>query len=431
MGSIISATAFGQYLVHQTPVFDKEILRDMRPTEGWVGHVSTGVFQAFQGTQLTIDRFHHVQPDMTKRWTSSSAAACTGTPCDKDETRIGWGNTRDTYDLEEASFASDLLCFDQQMHVTHAREHIRQIISDILRPATSDINSDFLRKRCAANAGTKWLADSSQTSFTFAWDGAQSDITMTVTGGDPTSALTGQMLQRRYHPLLLQGACGKNPTEMGQMLELCTDLDTLWELNKGGFGIIDSTPTSLNDRWRFTEWADAGKFFKYGWTGAVGNFGCRVDLKPLRFKQLSAGSYQVVYPFRNVAATNGIKSIVNTDYQDAEYQFSYIHNRNAFEVLVANAQPINPMMPFAARDFGGKWQFVMDNLGEDNSGNVIENKRRNKGQFIADFKMAFKPRQTEWEELIFHKRRRPVVTTVSVASQTLGDQVYLSYNYEC
>ena len=59
-------------------------------------------------------------------------------------------------------------------------------------------------------------------------------------------------------------------------------------------------------------------------------------------------------------------------------------HKKGLEALVMDAQPVNPEMPFSSRNFGGKWQFVMDNLGAGENGCVVENKRRNKGQFIAD-----------------------------------------------
>ena len=86
---------------------------------------------------------------------------------------ITWGSTRLVYFLEEQSWATPLLCFDQEMHVTHAREQFRQIISDILKPATSAIWSNYLRKRVAQYAGQQWVANSQfgnvGGSFTYNW----------------------------------------------------------------------------------------------------------------------------------------------------------------------------------------------------------------------------------------------------------------------
>jgi hypothetical protein len=88
---------------------------------------------------------------------------------------------------------------------------------------------------------------------------------------------------------------------------------------------------------------------------------------------------------------------------------------------------MSPEMPFADRNFAGRWQFVMDNLGADVNGQPIENKRRNKGQFIADFQHAWKPRYTELSELYFHKREPSCVVQISPCNPDPG---YPAQNYE-
>ena len=74
-------------------------------------------------------------------------------------------------------------------------------------------------------------------------------------------------------------------------------------------------------------------------------------------------------------------------------------------VLVARTQSVNPLMPFANRSLGGQWQFVMDNLGADCNGVAIENKRRNKGQFLAHFVLSYKPQYTECPRSKRHEHR--------------------------
>jgi len=54
---------------------------------------------------------------------------------------------------------------------------------------------------------------------------------------------------------------------------------------------------------------------------------------------------------------------VNPDYQAAQYTISFIWHKMAMEALVAEPASVNSEMPFGSRNFGGKWQFVMDNLG--------------------------------------------------------------------
>ena len=436
--AIVSCDKFTQFLVNQEPVYDRLILSDIRPSEGWIGHISTGTFPAYSGVEHTLDRFNHVFPDITQAWNRTQASSCVGTPCDKTENCIGWGATRITYFLEEQSWATPLLCYDQEMHITHAREHFRQIISDILKPATNEIMSNFFRRRALEHAGRKWVADANMTEFTGSWVLAGTQEIYYDATACPTSKLTPQMLQRRVHPLMLLGYMGKQPfKDSPPFIELVTDMETTWDLDK------QTTVSSIGDKWRFTEWDAANKYWRYGFGGQLGNYVIRVDPTGLRFNLVGAAPgggcrFQVVLPYTNVASSGaggaaGLKSEVNDDYQNAQYTMSFIWHKKGMEALVADATPVNPEMPYSSRNFGGKWQFVMDNLGADQDGCVIENKRRNKGQFIADFKLAIRPLYTEFVEAIFHKREPACVTVVAPCNADPGypTQDYDSCNEVC
>jgi len=437
--TILSCTQFTQFLVDQTPVFDKEILMDIRPTDGWIGHMSMGQFPSYSGTEHTLDRFNAVFPDTTQQWNRVYSTGCVGTPCDKTEHCIGWGAERITYYLEEQSWATNLLCFDKDMHITHAKEQYRQIISDILKPATSAIMSQFMRKRALTHAGKKWIADANQTEFTFAWVLSGTSETFLDVSALPTSKLTPQMLQRRVARLMGEGYFGKQPfKDMPPLIELVSDMETVWDLDRS------VSLLSIGDKWRFSEWDAANKYYRYGFSGQLGNYATRVDPLGMRFNyrgQVGVGGthrFQIVLPYRNVASSGaggepGIKSEYNPDYDRAQYGISFIWHKKGMEALVSDATPINPEMPFSSRNFGGKWQFVMDNLGSGPDGCVIENKRRNKGQFIADFKLAIKPRYTEFVEAIFHKRERACVIEIDTCATDPGypTQDYDSCNTAC
>jgi hypothetical protein len=446
----INGCQFTQFLVDQQPVYDKLILEDIRPEDGWILHVETGTFPSNSGVQHTLDRFNHVWPNVTKVWNATQAGNCLGTPCNLPENYITWGSTRLTYFLEQQSWATPLLCYDQEMHITQAKEQFRQIISDILKPASSAINSNFLRKRVAQFAGQQWIANrnfgSSSTApygstFTYNWVQVNGEEIYIDTNCPNTQVfkLTPQMLQRRFTPLSQWGYFGKQPfKDMPPMIELVTDMETCWELDRlgGSQGVGGGNNPTVIGNWRFEQWDATSKYWKYNYSGQIGNYVVRVDPLILRFNFVGAVNglyrYQVVLPYKNVPSSGaggaaGQKDIPNPDWFNAQYQWSYIWHRKALQVLVADATPINPEMPFSSRNFGGKWQFVMDNLGADAQGNPIENKRRNKGQFISDFKMAIRPQYTELSELIFHKREPQCVYEIATCN---ADPGYPAQQYE-
>jgi len=423
------------------------IMEDIRPSDGWLLNVSTGTTPMGTPVEITQDRFRSVFPNTTKAWrkVQANGPGCQGNPCDPAEHQIGWGADRLTYFLEATEWQTPLLCYDQDMHITHAEQHTAQIISEILRPATTAISSNFLRKRALLWAKKKWTANANQSDFTYQWtlSGPNTDEEIYFDCSvSPSNVylLVPQMLQNRFSVLMRRGYAGKNPfKETAPFIELVTDMDTCWSLDKlgGQVGVGGGSGPSVSGNWRFTEWSAANEYWRYGFSGQIGNFMVRVDEMGLRFNyvaDLGASAnggngnryrYQIVLPYRNGITTGaggaaGLGSDANPDFDKAQYSISYIWHKKAMELLVPESGALNSEMPFAHRDFAGKWQFVMDNLGADLNGNVIGNKRRNKGQFISDFRYYVRPLHYEFAEAIFHMREQFCIPQISPCNPSPG-----------
>jgi len=403
--------------------------------------------------EITMDRFRAVFPDTTKTWTRVPVAGsgCSGNPCDPVQHQIGWGADRLTYFEEEQSWSTPLLCFDQLMNVSAAEQHLDQIISDILRPATTAISSNFLRKRTLQWAKHKWMANKTMDAFTFQWTiaGASGDEEIYLdTNANPQRIfkLVPQMLQNRFSPLMLVGYAGKNPfKDTAPFIELVTDMQTAWELDKlGGSTGVGGVP-SVTGNWRFTQWAAANEYWRYGFSGQIGNFMVRVDEMGLRFNfltDLGAGAnggngnryrYQIVLPFTNGVTSGaggaaGLGSDVNMDYQRAQFSITFITHKKGMELLVPNVGTVNPEMPFAHRNLAGQWAFHMDNLGQDANGVAINNEWRNKGKFAAWFKYYIRPLHYEFMEAFFHAREQFCVPEIDTCAADPGypSQCYAS-----
>lgn len=419
----IDCRKYTDFLSRRSEHLDDNIILSMHPIDDtWIGHVSTGRFAAEDGVEHTFDRFENVYPDLRGTWEDVTAASCVGKPCDPDETLIGLGFTRDSYRLQRKSFATDLFCFDQILSADRAKRQFAHVIR-VLRRCSNLITSDRFRKEALRIAAKKWDCNGNTlTPTTATWDSTMT--LLTVSAGMPTSKITARHLQRRVNPQIRNGALGEEINRGTQpMLEYVTDNEDIWNL-------VEGSP-ELADHWRYTDFAEAEKYHRYGWLGKVGNYGLRSDTSCLRFNHvdtLASGAVvlQKVEPYTNVAATEGIKEIVNEDYDNAHVQVDFIWHRRAMTSLVRDTTAINPEMPFAARDFAGKWQFVMDNLtcGIDTNGNpiAVNNERRNKGKFIADFSFAT---QAEYPELAeaFIKLREPACI---VDAPTCSDDCYPS-----
>lgn len=461
MSRVISCSDFTQFLVDEQPNYDAYVIKDIRPSDSWLAHVDTGTFDAFTGTVHTRDRFNSVFPNITKAWEQVTSAGCLGTPCDANRHVVGWGSTRLTYGQEQQSWRTPLLCWDQMISITKAREQWSYIISDVLRPTVDWVQGSYIRKRGAQLVDLKYIANrnfgNGVSNFTFAFvnAGANLDEEQFIdTNAPPTSVfkLTPPMLQRLVTPLMAVGYGGKNPWSdmFPPQLELVTSTETKWELERlggqnassGVTGAATTQSPNIVANWRFTEFDATSKYWKYGFSGTIGNFAIRVDQHNLRFNfvGLVAGNYryQVVLPYKNIPSSGagsqaGLKSVFNSDYMFAQFEFSMVWHPQIMQLLTAESPAINPEMPFLRRNLAGQWRFAMHDLGADVNGCVIENIDQNKGLFVNTFKQASAPNHTEFGVLIFNRREPSCVVEIGACNADPGypAQNYSSENIAC
>lgn len=426
----ISCQSFSDYLSRKTEHLDDLILSDLTPTNTLIGSVQTGKFSAEDGVSHTFDKFNRVFPDMSGQWEDVGISSCIGAPCDPSETKIGFGFTRDSYKLQRKSYATDLFCYDLILSADRAKQQFTQIIG-VLRDATKLINDNRIRNEYFRISGLKWACTpTGLVPITFTETG---DLITVTPSTMPTADLVPSMLQSRLDYQILAGATGQVDPGSPPVLEVSTDSHTIRNMIAGDGNIIT--------HWRFEDFDVASKEFNmYGWTGRVGNFMLKADLHPIRF-QIVGNTLRRVFPYTNIAATEGIRGIPNQDYINAPVQISFIWHRKAMMALMRDTTSINPMMPFAARDFGGKWFFAMDNLtcgtAQDANGLTIpiavDNARRNKGKFLADFSYATQAQFPEYAESFLHLRANQCIQSASPCGLNLGyaTQNYSSANTPC
>ena len=433
----LTSQQFSNLLLTELPVYAAEILRDIRPTDMLAAHVSSGMWDAFSGVQQYQDRFRNVKANTSAAWSDVSEESCSGAPCDPVMNEICWGWERVQYGQKIQSWKSQLLCFDQEISATKAVEHVAQIVSDILRPATSDVTSMFVRKEALRLAGNKKVASAAFGDFTYTWETTGNQEIYMTPSSFPTSKLTPEMLKRQIPLLRNNGYFGmwtNDPFWGGyeNFAELITDDDTCWELDK------IAANQRVSDLWRFQMWDAAHDYYKYGMGGQIGNYMSHVDPFCLRFNKTNTNKLQLVLPFKNVAAgsgdpgapTVGMGSIPNPDYFAAQYQISFIWHRFAWQLLTQRMEQVNPLMPFLNRDLSGQWTFAINDLGQDCNGNVITNFRKNKGFFYADWRLSAKPQHTEWLTAILHLREQAVIYEVAPCTTDPGYPAQ-TYNSAC
>lgn len=411
------------------------ILRDVTPVGSLIGYFETGRWPAHSGVSFTFDKFNRMWPDMSVAWQDVTAGSCVGSPCHPSETKVGFGFTRDQAKLQQISYTTDLFCFDQIMTADRAKQQFSQIVEN-LRDLTNTITGNRLLNEQFRIAGHHWLCTTNGlVPFTFTESG---DLTSLTLSALPTAEMVPNHLRRRVTYQMNSGALGKTVKDVEPKIEVMTDLDTIWNLCQG-----DNT---VADHWRFNSFDVGSKeYYKYGWSGQVGNFMLKALLAPQRWQIMADGTLQRVFPYINISATHGIKAVPNPQYEVAEVQASYISHRRGFRNLVLDTTSINPNMPFAARDFGGKWQWVMHDLTcgtitvEDTDGTTrtipvpVDNTRGNQGKFIADWKFGTEAQFPEYVECFLHLRALPCVSASAPCGQntTYVAQSYSSANDVC
>lgn len=434
----MNCKSFTDLLSRRSEHLQDYILRDVTPNGTLIGYFETGRWPALNGVSFTFDKFNRMWPDMGVAWQDVTAGSCVGTPCHPHETCIGFGFTRDMAKLQQISYTTDLFCFDQIMTADRAKQQFSHIVEG-LRDATNTIISNRLLNEQFRVAGHHWLCTTTGlVPFTFT---EANDLTTLIPSALPTAQIVPNHLRRRVTYQMNSGALGRNVVNVPPKIEVMTDLDTVWDLCKGD--------TTVSDHWRFNEFSPADKeYWGYGWSGQIGNFMLKALLQPQRWQIMADGSLNRVFPYINIAATQGIKAIPNPQYDVAEVQASYITHRRGFRNLVLDSTSINPNMPFAARDFGGKWQWVMHDLtcGTvsvcDSTSGVgvqrtipvpVDNTRGNQGKFIADFKFGTEAQFPEYLECFLHLRAQPCIVSTPPCgmNETYVEQDYNSCNDPC
>lgn len=459
-----------QALVDQTPKFSDEILKDVRPMEPWVGHVETATVELGTPVEITKDRFRHVQVNSTKTWNKTIA---NGNGCNTQaypEHLIGWGSDRLTFFEEDTHWATPLLFYKQMMHISQAKAQIMYNISKIFRPAAMRIHSVFLMKRHVYWADNRWSANIGLPTFSYGGTAGNNSATGWGLGGvnndeeqffdcniPPTAMykLTPQMLMTVFMPLMMAGYGGEHPfkSDSGPMIDLVSDNDVIWDLDHmgGQTGIGGGDNPNVLGNWRFQNFGEAtSKYWKYGFAGSIGNFTVRMDTGGIRFNFVgdmgaawNGGNgnryrYQWLEPYTNYVTTGaggaaGLGSKVNPFWVKALYRFSHIVHPKGMRLLYREESSINSETTFLHQNMGGDWQFVTDNLGADENGAAIENKRRDKGQFIADFYNYAEPSYTEFLGTFFHKAEQVPIAQVNTVAADPGypAQSYISELPDC
>lgn len=422
-----NCAAFNDILLDQSPHFLDKILKDWFPTDdAWIGHVATETWEAFSGTTKVYDHVHVGAPDLSQAWDAVNLqdSGCIDGACDSHAICVGWGETRKSYGLEQKTYQTNVLCFDQIDSKAKAKQLVAEIIKGI-HEITKMVWSDYHRRNALMLNQTLWICGSAGLSMTVnagMFTGGMATIDIGGAANLPTSNLTIQYLQRFYAGLQGQGYFKSKFVPNG-VFKLITDEVTSNQL-------IEQNPT-LQSMYRFDDFQKGGQLFKYGMSKAIGNFGIAWDSWPARFYwNPNTLVLDRVWPYVNAAATIGIRPTWNQQYELAPYQLSYVWHPEAMIRAVPTLESVNPEMPFMTRNLNGQWNFTGGNrdktfvVTDPLTGETctIDNKKGNKGFLWADFRSGFRFEYPEWTRPILHLRE-PGCVVDQVPCSTAPDYV--------
>lgn len=431
----INCAQFSNYLARRTPNFMPEFIKDWHPTD--VSNISLykgKEWKNFTGTEHTRDRIHVAMPNDPGDWEQMRIEDCLTAPCDPANGQVDWGSTRYVFGKFRRAYKTRILCLDQLKHVEQAKEQMQGIWEGLAK-VPEHVIADWIKFRQAIGAKQLFICGANQSTMTVTaslFTGGLTTINLANDNNLPTSKLTMPYLQGRTQTLQYNGYFRGKWTPMGKF-QLMTDLDSSTELTNAN--------PALSSMYDAADFEKGGKLFAYGVMGGAGNFLFRPQPYPARFVRTSPGILKRVWPFQNVAATVGLKPDLDSQYVNAPYQISVIPHEEA-RVIYNNSIPsIHPELKFGSRDLWGKWKWIDDAYlvaydPATGASCAMDNPRKNKGYFLADFEAGIEDVRPELECVILHLRESPAVADLPRAagdakSVTLTTQSLLPYNSFC
>src|ERR1035441_7532749 len=109
-----SCSSLRTTLAYQTPVFDETFLQDYisdMVNEPYVGRHMTETWEDGASVRY-FDKIHIQQPDFTTPWGQRTNDGSVCAPNTPPRTFIGWGTTRDSYNMQNITLYSKKMSLD-------------------------------------------------------------------------------------------------------------------------------------------------------------------------------------------------------------------------------------------------------------------------------------------------------------------------------
>lgn len=389
----ISCQLLSTTLARQTPVYDKEFLKDFisdMPGMPFLGRHMTETWE--DGAEVRVfDKVHVGQPDYTAPWNVRKGADCGNTM--PPSQYISGGTTRDQYFTENKLLKSQLWSLDQLRTIPNLAGQIREMYRNIRR-IPQGFAADYLRTRfmsfndtlyiCGANFVEQPITSSNMDSNANVIELGSaaalptSDLTLTylnyyqqslgMKGYDIDSGMAKGMRNLVTHQRTYQRLVGLNPEVKAQLhLQGVKDVSPLYQMGVG----VNADP--------------------------FGSFAPTFDDHQLRYQDAGNGLLTRVLPYTNVAASTGLKPQINPAYLNARYGISFVIHPKAATLFTPKPKKVHEMIPTINSSMWGTWDYINDKvltyLNQDGTTCTINNELQWFFYWICYLEFGFKYEQ--------------------------------------
>lgn len=357
----ISCQLLSTTLARQTPVYDKEFLKDFisdMPGAPFVGRHQTETWE--DGAEIRVfDKVHVGQPDYTVGWNKrvsgpSGNAECANTM--PGSQFISGGTTRDQYFTENKVLKSQLWSLDQLRGVPNLAGQIREMYRNIRR-IPMGFTADYLRTRFLSYNDTLYICGSNFTEMPLTTSNVDANgNTIQVGGSLPTSDLTLTYLNYYQQSLGMKGYDIESGMAKG-MRSLVTHQRTYQRL----VGLNPEVKSQLH----LVGVKDVSPLYQIGVgvnADPFGSFAPTFDDHQLRYQDAGNGLLTRVLPYTNVAATTGLKPQINPAYLNARYGISYVIHPKAATLFTPKPKKVHEMIPTVNSAMWGTWDYINEKV---------------------------------------------------------------------
>ena len=361
-----SCTQLSTSLARQTPVFTENFLKDYisdMANAPFLGRHKTDIWE--DGAEVRVfDKINVGQPDYTSQWNVRKGADCGMTFPTK--TYVAYGTTRDQFFMENKNVYSQLFSLDQLRTVPKLGKQMTEIYR-ILRKIPMGFSADYLRTRMLSFNDTLQICGAAYNSLAITTSTVIDNNAGALNIGTanlPTSDLSWSYLEYFGQTLGLNGYDSGSglPTGMRSLITHSRTFQRLVGLNP-----------EIKSQVRLEDFKSASPLYMPGKginAEPFGRFSPTFDEHQLRYQDAGSGYLERVLPYKNVAATTGIKPIINPDWLNARYAISYIIHPEATVLYTPKPKKVHEMIPSINSAMWGSWAYIGGG-GENCTSNVL------------------------------------------------------------